>query len=110
MKEWCNQLHMTKGRQQQDLLYKPLIVAGLVIIAFSLACLWIANMALPKEESEGFQIIGYRFLIGGLVSIVVSFVSKYYYSLYDCGRFYWNQLPFRKSGQDANRYSDWYAP
>ena len=53
---------MTKDRRQQDLLFKPLIVAGLVIVTFSLACLWIANMTLPQEESEGFRIIGYRFL------------------------------------------------
>jgi hypothetical protein len=101
---------MTIDRQQQDLLFKPLIVAGLVIIAFSFACLWIANMALPPEDSEGFQIIGYRFLIGGIVSIVIGFVSKHYYFLYHYGKFYWNQLPFRRRGKNANRYSDWYAP
>jgi hypothetical protein len=101
---------MTIDRQQQDLLFKPLIVAGLVIIAFSFACLRIANMALPQEDSEGFQIIGYRFLIGGIVSIVIGFVSKHYYFLYHYGRFYWNQLPFRRRGKNANRYSDWYAP
>ena len=101
---------MTIDRQQQDLLFKPLIVAGLVIIAFSFACLWIANMALPQEDSEGFQIIGYRFLIGGIVSIVIGFVSKQYYFRYNYGRFYWNQLPCRRRGKNANRYSDWYAP
>ena len=69
---------MTTDRQQQDLLFKPLIVAGIVIVTFSLACLWIANMVLPQQESEGFKIIGYRFLIGGIISIVIGFVSKHY--------------------------------
>jgi len=101
---------MAKDRQQQDLLFKPLIVAGLVIITFSLACLWIANMTLPLEESEGFRIIGYRFLIGGIISIVIGFVSKHYYLLYNYGRFYWNQLPFRRGGKNASRFSDWYKP
>ena len=101
---------MTKDSQQQDLLFKPLIVAGLVIVTFSLACLWIANTALPQEESEGFRIIGYRFLVGGIVSIVIGFVSKYYYILYNYGRFYWNQFPFRRGGKNASRYSDWYKP
>ena len=63
---------MTKDRQQQDLLFKPLIGAGIVIVTFSLVCLWIANMALPQEESEGFRIIGYRFLVGGIISIVIA--------------------------------------
>ena len=56
-------------------------------------------MALPQEESEGFRIIGYRFLVGGIVSIVIGFVSKYYYILYNYGRFYWNQFPFRRGGK-----------
>ena len=102
--------HMTKDRPQQDLLFKPLIVAGLMIVTFSLACLWIANMALPENESEGFRIIGYRFLVGGIISIVIGFVSKHYYFLCNYGRFYWNQLPFRRGGKNASRFSDWYKP
>ena len=101
---------MTKDQQQQDLLFKPLIVAGLVIVTFSLACLWIAYMALPQQESEGFKIIGYRFLIGGIISIVIGFVSKHYSLLYNYGRFYWNQLPFRRGGKNASKFSDWYKP
>jgi hypothetical protein len=101
---------MTTDRQQQDLLFKPLIVAGLVIVTFSLACLWIANMVLPQQESEGFKIIGYRFLIGGILSIVIGFVSKHYSLLYNCSRFYWNQLPFRRGRKNASKFSDWYRP
>jgi hypothetical protein len=100
---------MTKDRQQQDLLFKPLIVAGIVIVTFSVVCLWIANMALPQEESDGFRIIGYRFMVGGIMSIVIGFVSKYYYFLYNYGKYYWNHLPFR-GGKNASRYSDWYKP
>ena len=78
---------MTKDRRQQDLLFKPLVVAGLVIVTFSLACLWIANVTLPQEESEGFRLIGYRFLVGGIISIVIGFISKYYDFLYNYSRF-----------------------
>ena len=101
---------MTTDRQQQDLLFKPLIVAGIVIVTFSLACLWIANMVVPQLESEGFKIIGYRFLIGGIISIVIGFVSKHYSLLYNYSRFYWNQLPFRRGGKNASKFSDWYKP
>ena len=101
---------MTTDRQQPDLLFKPLIVAGIVIVTFSLACLWIANMVLPQEESEGFKIIGYRFLIGGIISIVIGFVSKHYSLLLNYSRFYWNQLPFRRGGKNASKFSDWYKP
>jgi hypothetical protein len=101
---------MIRDRHQQDLLFKPLIIAGLVIITFSLACLWIANMALPQEESEGFRIIGYRFLIGGIISIVIGFVSKHYYFLNSYGRYYWNHLPFRRGKNNARKFSDWYKP
>ncbi|MGA6990150.1 MAG: hypothetical protein WBX81_07025 [Nitrososphaeraceae archaeon] len=101
---------MTKDRQQQDLLFKPLIGAGIVIVTFSLVCLWIANMALPQEESEGFRIIGYRFLVGGIISIVIGCVSKHYHYLYNYGKYYWNQLPFRRGGKNSSRFSDWYKP
>ncbi|MGI0044232.1 MAG: hypothetical protein ACRD47_11015 [Nitrososphaeraceae archaeon] len=101
---------MTKDRQQQDLLFKPLIVAGLVIVTFSLACLWMANMALLQQESEGFRIIGYRFLVGGIISIIIGFVSKYYSLLYNYSRFYWNQLPFKRGRKNASKFSDWYKP
>ena len=101
---------MTTDRQQQDLLFKPLIIAGLVIVTFSLACLWIAYMALPQQESEGFKIIGYRFLIGGILSIVIGFVSKHYSLLYNYSRFYWNQLPFRIGRKNTSKFSDWYRP
>ena len=101
---------MTKDRRQQDLLFKPLVVAGLVIVTFSLACLWIANVTLPQEESEGFRLIGYRFLVGGIISIAIGFISKYYDFLYNYSRFYWNQLPFKKGGKNASRFSDWYKP
>jgi hypothetical protein len=101
---------MTKDRRQQDLLFKPLVVAGLVIVTFSLACFWIANVTLAQEESEGFRLVGYRFLVGGIISIVIGFISKYYDILYNYGRFYWNQLPFKKGGKNASRFSDWYKP
>jgi len=33
---------------------------------------------LKKEEGEGFKIIGIRFLIGGIVSITLAFIAKYF--------------------------------
>lgn len=102
---------MAKYRQQQDLLFRPLVVAGLVIVAFSISCFSIANMEQLKQESEGFQVIGYRFLVGGIVSIALGFISKHYYSLAGHGKFLWNQKsPFHRGKKRSSKSSDWYIP
>jgi hypothetical protein len=101
---------MAKYRQQQDLLFRPLVFAGLVIVAFSISCFSIANMDQLQEESEGFQVIGYRFLVGGIVSIGLGFISKHYYSLSEHGKFLWNQSPFHRGKKRRSKFSDWYIP
>jgi hypothetical protein len=102
---------MTNVRQQQDLLFKPLVVAGLVIAMFSFSCFWIANLAQLKQESDGFKTIGYRFLLGGIISIIIGFVSKYYYSLSAHGRHFWNQRLYKRGGgKSTSKFSDWYRP
>ncbi len=50
--------------------FKPLLAAGMIPLTFGIFCILIGNsVVLPKEEGEGFKIIGIRFLIGGIVSI-----------------------------------------
>jgi hypothetical protein len=101
---------MTKVRQQRDQLYKPLVVAGLIIIMFSLTCFWIANLPQVGQESAGFRIIGYRFLLGGIISIIIGFISKYYYLLSAYGKYFWDQRLYKRGGKNNSRFSDWYRP
>jgi hypothetical protein len=48
-----------------NLLFRPLLTAGIIIIAFGILCIWIGSIINLKEEGEGFMIIGWRFLIAG---------------------------------------------
>ena len=52
------------------LLFRPVLTAGIIIISFGIICVWIGSttaiITSPKEELDGFRIIGWRFLIGGL--------------------------------------------
>ena len=52
--------------------------AGIIIVSFGIVCIWVGSYIDLKEEGEGFMIIGFRFLIGGLISIVLAFIVKYF--------------------------------
>jgi hypothetical protein len=61
------------------MLFRPFVVAGTILVAFGIICIWIgSSIILLQEEGEGFRIIGIRFLIGGLISIAIGFIEKYY--------------------------------
>jgi hypothetical protein len=61
------------------MLFKPFVVAGIILVAFGIICIWIgSSVILLQEEGEGFKIIGIRFLIGGIISISIGFIEKYY--------------------------------
>ena len=60
---------------------------------------------LKKEEGEGFKIIGIRFLIGGIVSITLAFIAKYFRLI----KYLLKQISFKgKAGGD--KFSDWHKP
>jgi hypothetical protein len=58
-------------------LSRPLWIAGIIIITFGTVCLVVANTIGLKEEGEGFFIIGWRFIIGGIISIALGLIWKY---------------------------------
>ena len=57
-------------------LFRPFLTAGIIIIAFGMVCLWIAGVIGLQEEGEGFRIIGWRFIIGGAISISIGFILR----------------------------------
>ena len=48
-----------------NLLFRPLLAAGIIIVSFGIVCIWVGSYIDLKEEGEGFTIIGFRFLIMG---------------------------------------------
>jgi len=72
---------MSKSVSENTMLFKPLLAAGTIVVAFGVICIWIGTSVVsPKEDGEGFKIIGIRFLIGGMVSITLAFHSKIFYA------------------------------
>jgi hypothetical protein len=60
----------------QNTLFKPFLTAGIIIIVFGIICIWIAGTIGLQEEGEGFRIIGWRFVVGGAISISIGLVLK----------------------------------
>lgn len=90
-------------------LFRPLLVAGIIILAFGITCIWIgANLDL-REESAGFTIIGWRFLISGLVSIIFAYVAKYFEFITSYTRYMLKQIKYWRNPKE-NRFNDWYKP
>lgn len=89
------------------MLFRPLFAAGIIVVAFGIICIWIGTSVIsPKEDGEGFKIIGIRFLIGGAVSIILAFIAKYFLLIKYLLKQIRRQI-LRKSG---DRVSDWHKP
>jgi hypothetical protein len=87
------------------MLFRPFVVAGTILVAFGIVCIWIgSSIILLQEEGEGFRIIGLRFLIGGLISIAIGFIEKHYLLL----RYLMRQASSRV--KPAKNNSDYYKP
>jgi len=87
------------------MLFKPLLAAGTIVVAFGVICIWIGTSVVSPEEGEGFKIIGIRFLIGGIVSITLAFIAKYFMLI----KYLLKQISYKgKSGGD--KFSDWHKP
>ena len=80
-----------------NLLFRPLLAAGIVIIAFGILCIWIGSSINLKEEGEGFTIIGWRFLIAGLVSIVIAYITRYFVFISAYIRYISKQIRYRRN-------------
>jgi len=63
-------------------LFRAFLTAGIIIVAFGVVSLWIAGAIGLQEEGEGFRIIGWRFIIGGMISISIGFILKNFRYIY----------------------------
>jgi hypothetical protein len=91
------------------ILFRPLLVAGIIIIAFGITCIWIGASLNLKEESAGFTIIGWRFLISGIVSIILAYIAKYFEFISFYTRYVLKQIRYWRNPKE-NRFNDWYKP
>jgi len=97
---------MPNSVSQNTMLFKPLLAAGIVIVALGVICIWIGTSVVsPIQEGEGFKIIAIRFLIGGIVSIILVFIVKYFMLI----KYLLKQISYKgKSGGD--KFYDWHKP
>lgn len=87
-------------------LFRPLVAAGIILVAFGLTCIWLGSSIItPREEGEGFRIVGLRFIISGIVSVAIGYVTRYHVVL----RYLLKQT-LRKDKSTEDKYSDWYKP
>jgi hypothetical protein len=92
-----------------NLLFRPLLSAGIIIVSFGIACIWVGSYIDLKEEGEGFVIIGFRFLIMGLISIVFAFIAKYFVFISAYIKYISNQIRYKRNPKE-NKFKDWYKP
>jgi uncharacterized membrane protein (DUF106 family) len=82
------------------------MVAGIIILAFGIICIWIGTSVISlKEEGDGFKIIGTRFLVGAAVSIGLGFLAKYFTLI----SYILRQL-LQKRKPEEDKYSGWHRP
>jgi hypothetical protein len=98
-----------KSSTNSRILFRPLLTAGIIILAFGMTCIWIGSTLNLKEEGAGFIIIGWRFLISGLVSIVLAYVAKYFDLIPSYARYILQQIRYTRNPKE-NRFDDWYKP
>jgi hypothetical protein len=97
---------MSKSVGESTMLFKPLLAAGMILVAFGIFCIWMGTSVVSlKEEGEGFKIIGIRFLIGGIVSITLGFLAKYYLLI----KYLLKQVSYKRTPEGDKR-SDWHKP
>lgn len=97
-------LYKTTLSKSVSELFKPLLAAGTIVVAFGVICIWIGTSVVSPEEGEGFKIIGIRFLIGGIVSITLAFIAKYFVLI----KYLLKQISYK--GKSGDRFSDWHKP
>jgi hypothetical protein len=94
-------------RVEQTTIFKPFLMAGIIIIVFGGICIWISGIIGLKEEGEGFRIIGWRFIIGGIVSIALAYIFRNFGYIYKHLAYFWRTFRDRRK---RNKYDDWYKP
>lgn len=98
---------MTKSTNESMMLFKPFLIAGIILLAFGVVCVWIGSTVISfREEADGFKIIGLRFLIGGAISIALGFIAKHFLLI----KYLWKQRIWSKKNPEENNFSNWYRP
>jgi hypothetical protein len=64
---------------------------------------------ISKKKINGFMIIGWRFLIAGLVSIVIAYITRYFVFISAYIRYISKQIRYRRDPKQ-NKFRDWYKP
>jgi hypothetical protein len=97
---------MAKTIGDNAILFKPLLAAGIIIFGFGVTCVIIGSRFLSVEEGgDGFVIIGIRFIVGGIVSIFLGFLAKYFPLI----KFLIRKFAYKRKSK-GEKYSDWYRP
>ena len=94
---------------RSNLLFRPLLMAGIIIVSFGIVCIWIGSSIGLKEEGEGFMIIGFRFLTSGIISIAIAYIAKYFAFISAYMKYISNQIYYRRNPKE-NKFKDWYKP
>jgi hypothetical protein len=100
---------MEKSVAKPSLLFRPLLAAGIIIIAFGILCIWIGSTINLKEEGAGFLIIGWRFLIGGLISIIFAYITRYFVFISVYIKYISKQIQYKRNPKE-DKFNDWYRP
>ncbi|MGA7899338.1 MAG: hypothetical protein WA395_01660 [Nitrososphaeraceae archaeon] len=98
---------MTKSNNESAMLFKPFLIAGIIILAFGIVCILIgSNFISIREEADGFKIIGLRFLAGGAISISLGFIAKHFLLI----KYLWKQRIWSRNRSEESNFSNWYRP
>ena len=97
---------MSRRIGETAILFKPLVVAGMIILVFGVTCAIIGTRFISAEDGgDGFVIIGFRFIIGGMVSAGLGFIAKYFLLL----KFILRRVTYKRRPNE-DKYSDWSRP
>jgi hypothetical protein len=101
-------IELKKSTTESTLLYRPLLASGLLIMAFGIGCILIGSIINLEEKGMGsaFIIVGWRFLVGGIVSISMAFISRYFGFISK----YIKYLSKKVRKTNKNNFDDWYQP
>jgi uncharacterized membrane protein YvlD (DUF360 family) len=83
-------------------IFKPFLASGIIVLIFGAICIWIAE-TIQEKKGEGFWIIGWRFLIGGIILTVVAFVARHFKYIYKQVEYLWKM-------RKGSKYDDLYKP
>ena len=91
----------------ESTILRPFFIAGIIIIIFGALCVWIAEIIGLKEEGEGFRIIGWRFIIAGIVLISLGYLFRNFRYIYKHLVYLCKTFGFRRR---RSKYDELYRP